>query len=589
MEKVSMLKKVGYILNAKQKRQLAVLGIMIFFGGILETLGVSGMIPVVTAILNPDTLMEMIGKYEILSDICVFLHVDAANPKSLAVGLILALMLIYVIKNLYILLLVYRQNTFITQTRNDMISRVMREFLNRPYEDYLGADIPTVFRITDSDIPQTFSLMLAMLQLASEIVVSGLIFMILILQSPSLTLFILVIFATMSLFIMKVLKPKMNDIGKKNQSIQSRIARWRLQAIYGLKDVKVLNREEFYVRNYYESGKIGANVARNYAVLNNIPRLLIETIFIVAMLSYVAIYISGEGDVSAMLTTLTTFAIAAMRVLPSVNRINTYFTEIAYTQPSLDYVYENLQEGMKVDAAIAERKAASQKEKLKLEDKIELKNISFHYPDSQLNIFTDAYMMVPKGKSVGIIGASGAGKSTIVDILLGLLHAQEGTITCDGVDIYKNYESWLAQIGYIPQSIYLVDETIRENIALGIDEDRINEDRIWEVLEEAQLAEFVRSLPEGLDTTIGDRGVRLSGGQRQRIGIARALYHNPEILVFDEATSALDNETEAAVMEAVNSFHGRKTMIIIAHRLNTIEKCDIVYKVENGKLLETSL
>lgn len=220
-----MLKKVGYILNAKQKRQLAVLGIMIFFGGILETLGVSGMIPVVTAILNPDTLMEMIGKYEILSDICVFLHVDAANPKSLAVGLILALMLIYVIKNLYILLLVYRQNTFITQTRNDMISRVMREFLNRPYEDYLGADIPTVFRITDSDIPQTFSLMLAMLQLASEIVVSGLIFMILILQSPSLTLFILVIFATMSLFIMKVLKPKMNDIGKKNQSIQSRIAR----------------------------------------------------------------------------------------------------------------------------------------------------------------------------------------------------------------------------------------------------------------------------------------------------------------------------------------------------------------------------
>ena len=589
MEKVSMFKKIGYIFNRKQKRQLVVLGIMIFFGGILETLGVSGMIPVITAILDPETLTEYIQKYEILGNICAFLHIDPTKTGSLAVGLILALMLIYVIKNLYILFLTYKQNTFISQTRNDMISRVMREFLNRPYEDYLGADIPTVFRITDSDIPQTFTLMLAMLQLASEVVVSALIFLILVWQSPSLTLFILVIFGTMTLFVMKILKPKMNEIGKKNQTIQSRIARWRLQAIYGLKDVKVLNREEFYVRNYYESGKIGANVSRNYAVLNNIPRLLIETVFIVAMLSYVAVYISAEGDVSAMITTLTTFAIAAMRVLPSVNRINTYFTEIAYTQPSLDYVYQNLQEGMKVDTAIAERKAASQKEKLKLEDKIELKNISFHYPDSEKNIFTDAYMMVPKGKSVGIIGASGAGKSTIVDILLGLLHAQEGEITCDGVNIYKNYESWLAQIGYIPQSIYLVDETIRENIALGIDEDCIDEDRIWEVLEEAQLKDFVKSLPEGLDTTIGDRGVRLSGGQRQRIGIARALYHNPEILVFDEATSALDNETEAAVMEAVNSFHGKKTMIIIAHRLNTIAKCDMIYKVENEKLVETTL
>ena len=219
-------------------------------------------------------------------------------------------------------------------------------------------------------------------------------------------------------------------------------------------------------------------------------------------------------------------------------------------------------------------------EKLKLDHQIELDHISFHYPDSDKNIFEDAHMIVPKGKSVGIIGTSGAGKSTIVDILLGLLHAQTGMITCDGVDIFKNYESWLAQIGYIPQSIYLIDESIRDNIAFGIDADKIDEKRIWEVLEEAQLKEFVEELPEGLDTTIGDRGVRLSGGQRQRIGIARALYNDPEILVFDEATSALDNDTEAAVMEAVNSFHGRKTMIIIAHRLNTIEKCDMVYRVE---------
>lgn len=587
MKKITLLGKVRAIFDRKQKWQLVGLGIMIFIGGLLETLGVSAMIPVVQALLAPDELMGYIDRIPVVKNLCDALSITTV--KQVTMALLYGMMAIYVIKNLYILLLTYMQNTFITKNRNRMISRVMAEFLNRPYEKYLGADIPTVFRITDSDIPQTFSLILAMLQLASEVVVSCLIFMVLLLNDPGMTLFIIAVFGLLTLFIVKVFKPRLNRIGARNQAIQSRIAKWRIQATYGLKDVKVLNREEFYVRNYYETGKVGAEVARNYAVLNNMPRLLIETVFIISVLGFLVVYINGGGDITAMVTTISAFAIAAVRVLPSVNRINTYITEIAYTQPSLDFVYDNLQEGMKTDAMLAERRAYSQVEKLKLDHQIELDHISFHYPDSDKNIFEDAHMIVPKGKSVGIIGTSGAGKSTIVDILLGLLHAQIGMITCDGVDIFKNYESWLAQIGYIPQSIYLIDESIRDNIAFGIDADKIDEKRIWEVLEEAQLKEFVEELPEGLDTTIGDRGVRLSGGQRQRIGIARALYNDPEILVFDEATSALDNDTEAAVMEAVNSFHGRKTMIIIAHRLNTIEKCDMIYKVENMKLVETTL
>ncbi len=587
MEKTNLFGKINYIFDKKQKLQLGLLGVMIFIGGLLETLGVGGMIPVVNALLMPDKLQEFIDEYEILQRLCGFLHIEDIGQITMA--LLVGLMAIYVIKNLYILLLTYKQNSFITQNRNKMISRVMAEFLNRPYEKYLGADIPTVFRITDSDIPQTFSLILAMLHLASEVVVSFLIFLVLLWQDVVMTLFIIAIFAVMTLFIIKVLKPKLNKIGAKNQAIQSRIAKWRIQATYGLKDVKVLNRGEFFVRNYFETGKVGADVARNYAVLNNLPRLMIETVFIVSILSFIAVYINGGGDVASIMTTIAAFGVAAIRVLPSVNRINTYITEIAYTEPSLNFVYENLQEGMRTDAMLAERRANSQVEKLKLENQIELSHISFHYPDSDKYIFKDAHMVVPKGKSVGIIGASGAGKSTIVDVLLGLLHAQEGEITCDGVNIFKNYESWLAQVGYIPQSIYLIDESIRDNIAFGIDRDKISDERIWEVLEEAQLKEFVEELPEGLDTTIGDRGVRLSGGQRQRIGIARALYNDPEILVFDEATSALDNDTEAAVMEAVNSFHGKKTMIIIAHRLNTIEKCDIIYKVENMELIRTSL
>lgn len=582
-----MLQKINYIFDKKQKLMFIVLGILIFIGGILETLGVGTMIPVVTVLLTPDKLQSTIDGNATLTKICAFFNVT--NASDLTTFLLILLMIVFVVKNLFILFQVSVQTKFIAHNRNKMISRVMAEFLNRPYEDYLGADIPTVFRLTDADIPTTFTLLTNLLSLISETIVSLFIFVFLLFQDAKMTLFVVAVFGILTLVITKIFKPRLNRIGQKNQKYQSRIAKWRIQATYGLKDVKVLNREEFFVRNYYETGEIGAEIAKTYTVMNNIPRLAIETVFMVSMLSFILVFIKGGGDVTSMITTVATFAVAAVRVLPSVNRINTYLTEISYMQPCLDYVYENLQEGMKNDEMLKARKANGISEELVLNEKIELNHISFHYPDTDKNIFTDAHMVVHKGQSVGIIGPSGAGKSTIVDILLGLLHAQEGEITCDGIDIFKNYESWLSQIGYIPQTIYLIDESIRDNIAFGIDADKIDDNRIWEALEEAQLADFVRSLPEGLDATIGDRGVRISGGQRQRIGIARALYNKPEILVFDEATSALDNETEAAVMDAVNSFHGKKTMVIIAHRLNTIANCDVIYKVDNEKLVETTL
>ena len=212
-----------------------------------------------------------------------------------------------------------------------------------------------------------------------------------------------------------------------------------------------------------------------------------------------------------------------------------------------------------------------------------MKDITYAYPGTEKKIFDHANLEIPVGKSVGIVGTSGSGKSTVVDILLGLLKTHQGTICADGINIKDNYRSWLRNVGYIPQMIFMLDDTIRKNVAFGISEEEMQEDRIWEVLKEAQLDEFIKSLPEGLDTGIGERGIRLSGGQRQRIGIARALYNNPEILILDEATSALDNDTEAAIMESINRLHGKKTLIIIAHRLQTIENCDIVYRIADGQ------
>ncbi len=585
---VGLLKKIAYLFDRKQIWQLGGLAFLILIGGVLETLGVSMMLPVAEAVMAPDKVMgnELVGR------VAAFLGITSS--RNLIVWMLGALIAIFIFKNVYLLFLTFVQNTFVTRNRNRMISRVMREFLNRPYEDYLGADIPTVFRLTDSDIPNAFQLILVLIQMTTEIVVAvSICIVLLVWVSPLISIGCGVLFLGMTLMITRVLKPRLNEIGRKNQAIQSRIAKWRIQSIYGLKDVKVLHREEFFVRNYYESGAIGANVARNYAVMNNTPRLLIETVFIAAMLSFILVYMLEDGDITVLMPQLMAFAAAAIRVMPATNRINTYLSEIAYAQPCLDYLYENLTENMKqdVNGSVTGLTGEAEEEKtaLALTDKIVLDHISYTYPNTDKPIFTDAHMEVKKGQSVGIMGPSGAGKSTIVDILLGLLHVQAGTITCDGRDIFENYPSWLSKIGYIPQSIYLIDESIRDNIAFGIDADKIDDKRIWEVLEEAQLKSFVEELPEGLETTIGDRGVRISGGQRQRLGIARALYHNPEILVFDEATSALDGDTEAAVMEAISSFRGKKTMVIIAHRLNTIAKCDVIYKVENEKITQTSL
>ena len=580
---MDIIKKMRYILDRRQKIQICFLGVLIFIGGLLETVSVSGVLPIAWAIIDPAEMQE--NKYMQWA----MQALGIQDIQGFIIPLLLALIFLYALKNAFLLLLVYVQNRFIALNRNKLISQVLREFLNRPYEFYLDADIPTVFRLTDSDIPNVFNILMAMISLVSESVVFVLLCIVMIVTDWKLLLFLLVVFGILSFLIIKVLKPRLAKLGEKNQSIQSKIAKWRIQAIYGIKDVKVLHREAFFADNYEQSGKVGAGYAERHAVLNNLPRLLIETVFMASVLGYIVLYISFGKDASSLVPMLTTFAIAAIRMMPSVNRINTYLTDISFFRPCLDYVYENMNINEISRRTNQTLQPADRSKKMQLQDCIALKDIVYAYPNTDKLIFDKANMIVPYGKSVGIMGPSGAGKSTIVDILLGLLKIREGSITCDGVNIFDNYPAWLAQIGYIPQSIYLIDESIRNNIAFGIAEEEIDDNHIWQALEEAQLKEFIKGLPEGLDTAIGDRGIRISGGQRQRLGIARALYHNPEILVFDEATSALDNETEAAVMEAINSFHGRKTMVIIAHRLNTIEKCDIIYKVDGGKIVETTL
>lgn len=579
----AIFKKLMHILNREQKKKMAGLGLMMFFGAMLEMLGVGLIMPVVEGVMAGDALLEK--WYIRLLD--GFLPFDTANEWLLF--MIAAIIAVFIIKNAYLLLQTWVQARFVNKNQSRTISYMLEEYLNRPYEYYLNADIPTVFRTIDGDVPKVFTTLMEFIQLGTEGMVSLVLGLTLLITNPVMTLMLLFIAVGMTIIVICVLKPTLNRLGRTSQKIQSQMGKWKLQSIYGIKDVKILNKENFFAGSFGKYSERNAKLTTNYTVLNNMPRLLIETFSICGILAYLAVCIVRSQDLTELMPQISAFAVAAMRLMPSINRINTHLTNIAFYEPSVNYVYEN------VDFTSYKLKGRYEKadtvtgEPIRLEKEIRMEGITYQYPESDKPVLVDAEMTVPVGKSVGVMGPSGAGKTTAVDILLGLLKVKSGKILCDGRDIFENYPSWLSHIGYIPQTIYLTDDSIRENIAFGVAKDEIDDNRVWEVLEEAQMKDFVKKMPQEIWTTIGERGIRLSGGQRQRLGIARALYHNPEILVFDEATSALDTDTESAIMEAIDSFHGRKTLIIIAHRLRTIENCDIIYKVDGGKIRQTVL
>lgn len=578
-----IFKKFNKVLNKKQKSRVVVLIFMILIGAVLETLGVSMIYPLIETVMMP----EVFEQNAMIVWICNVLGYTSA--EQFVTFMLLALIFIFIFKNLYLLLLYYVQHSFITNSQYRISRDLLKVYLNRPYEFYLNASTGDIMRTVYSDSTGIFNLLLQCMQFITEFMVAIFLGTYLLIIDPVMTIVMGILLVGITLLSSAFLKPRISRIGEESRQQQSKMYKTIMQSINSVKDVKVYAKEDAFLGIYRKYGKRYYNLARDHEVLSSVPRLAIEAFSLSGVLAYMAVMMKLGQNVQTMVPQLSAFAVAAVRLLPSASRINTYLANIAYYRPTLDYVYANVELPKNVDERAAEAKAVTETDKLKFHDCIKVEQLYYKYPNTNKYIFENARMQVPYGKSVGIMGPSGAGKTTVVDIMLGLLRVESGTITCDGVNVLEHYGQWLANIGYISQTINMVDDTIRANIAFGVDVDDIDDARVWQVLEEAQLADFVRNLPNGINTVIGERGVRISGGQRQRVGIARALYHDPEILILDEATSALDNDTEAAIMEAIENFHGRKTMLIIAHRLKTIENCDIIYKVENGKITESSL
>lgn len=578
-ENISLVKKLGYIFSKKDKKKIVLLLIAVVIGSLLELLGVSIFTPFVNIIMNQEAIHRT-WYLKMIYDAFGF----QSNMSFLAF-LAGCIIVVYIVKNVYLIIQRSFMFKFSYNTQMRLSTRLLRTYMKEPYTFHLNKNIATLQRSLQEDTSLFMQVILYTFELIAEIVTCLVLGTFLLVVSKSITIVVVGLLVLCVGLFYFITKRYARRLGVENQEYRGKIFQWMNQSLGGIKEIKILDREKYFIDEYQEYYTKYAKGLRISRVISILPKYIVEAVCMTGLLLAIIIKMFfGEADIIYYIPQLAVFAVAALRLMPSVGKINEYLTSILYALPSVDLVYHDLDE----IASYVEQQDKEVKETWNLEEEIHVEKVTYAYPGVEEPVIKDADFIVPKGKTVAFIGASGAGKTTMVDIILGLLEPQSGKIMADKLNIHEKPKTFHSQVGYIPQVIYLSDDTIRNNIAFGVEGQDIDEAAVKEAVKKAQLTEFIDSLPNGLDTIVGDRGVRLSGGQRQRIGIARALYHDPEILVLDEATSALDNETEAAVMEAIENLQGTKTMIIIAHRLTTIRNVDIIYEVGDGNVVEKS-
>ena len=569
-------KKYKRILSKHQIRQLPVLIVLMVISGMFEMMSVSLMLPFMNLVVDREDSESKLAVFA-----CNYLGIS--SERVLLVVFPIGMAMLYVIKGVYLIWETKYQQSFVSNTRFETQKALLSTIIYRPYEFFMDQNTSRIQAII-SYVKTAYDLLVLLLNMMGEMVTSGMLIITIFVITPKISLLISIGLFFLLLVITRIIKPSIERASEKMRIANIGIGKWTIQAIQGIKEVKIEKKEEYFITRYDTHGREAVEAECSFYVFNSMPRLLIESVTMSAFFSTVAIHIMNGKDLSMMIPVISVIAMAALRLLPAANRISNVINNIAFSEPYLDELLLYLSEDeKKPDYGINEMYKGTC---IVFNKEIRMSHISYHYPNNKEYVLSDASLVINKGEAIGIVGTSGAGKTTLVDVILGLLNYQSGMVTVDGIDIRENPDGWMSQVGYIPQNIFMLDDTIKMNIAFGVNLSDIDDERVWKVLDEAAIGNFVRSLPDGIDTQIGEHGMRLSGGQRQRVGIARALYREPQILVFDEATSALDNETEKEIMEAINGLMGSKTMIIIAHRLTTIERCDHVYRVENGKVIK---
>ena len=571
------IKKLFWILSRTQKVYCVLLFFIVILCAGVQTLSVYVIVPLVSAMTDKEAFFDT----EIVNFISKAFNINDFNVLFLTFCMLIAF--IYLIKETLIIFQMWLSIKVSQKIERDLSKEVFESYMAREYDFFLGYGTSKVLRDVEKDPGSVYNILMGFINILAELITAFLLLMYIVFSDYEMAI-CLAGLTIISLYILIYrLKRGLLKNGEESRVLSAERHKILLEAVEGVKEVHVMKKQRNFVDSYFNQFVKSQKPLAFYSLASTSPTAIIEGIFVIGIVLFMGVKAFYDSLFWSKLPLLASFFVAAVRLLPSMGRITSNINTIQFYVPSLNSVYENIQLIRSLGLNKAKLSMSDSGEGLLFNNRLDINGVTYCYHDSGKEVLRDLNLSIFKGESVGIIGQSGAGKSTLADLILGLHIPQKGKITIDGINILDIPFEYSRVIGYVPQTVYLIDGTIRENVAFGVEPEKIDDDCVIEALKKARLYEFVAGSEKGLDTIVGERGVRFSGGQKQRLAIARALYRKPQILVLDEATSALDNETEKAVMEQVEEMQGTITLIIIAHRLSTISKCDKIYEIIDGK------
>lgn len=571
-----VLRKLSDILSPREKRQAVALFALMICGATMEMVGVGAIPAFVTLLSEP----SRVTRFKFVQSLIA--HLPRHDDSTLVLAGAAVLLVFFLVKNSYLAALAALTARYITRRQIAIARRLFTAYLGASYTFHLQRNTAELLRNANSEAVEVVgSVLMPGLTLLMETLTTVAILLLLLVAEPFISLLAFALLGGATFLFIRAIRRRVMYYGQLAQEYRLRMIQTVNEALGGIKITRVLGRERHFNDAYAVETDRYADALRYRQLMTDLPRLYLETVAIFGVLGVATLLIAQHRPVQTVVPTLSILAVAIVRMIPSLNRITASLTTMRYGKFSLDVVHNDLALLKDVQFSGPEEGTS------RFASRIVLDQLSYQYPGAATASLQDIDLTIPRGAVVGFVGPTGAGKTTMVDLILGLLEPTSGRITIDGRDLRHHVSEWQRQIGYVPQDIFLTDDTIKRNIAFGLPDETIDVAALQRAIDAAQLSEFVTSLPLGVETMVGERGVRLSGGQRQRIGIARALYHDPEVLILDEATSSLDNETERYVMQSVERLRGGRTIILIAHRMSTVKACDTLFVLRDGRLAES--
>jgi ABC-type multidrug transport system fused ATPase/permease subunit len=562
--------KFFYLLSRKQKKELFFVFSLLFIGTLMEMIGIGVLVP----------LFSLFSGVTDIKYINYIVQSKSLSYETIILYLISSIVFFYFIKFLFLIFLTWKQSSFISNLALNLTSDLFKGYLEQPYLFHIQNNSSILLRNLQSELGQFTTYVQAAVLLLLELMTIIGIGSVLIYNQPMAAFISASFLLIVVYFFNKFTKNKILTWGTIRQYQAEKITKQFIQGLGGIKEIKFFQKEAHFFNQVEEILKVNANISTKYLTIGQLPRYFLEFMALLGIFIIVIVMQIKGLNSQSIFPILGLYLAASFRIIPSINRVLNSIQTMKYLNPVIDVLYKEFKLiNNTFDNSI-------QCQDISFNNEIKFDKICFRYPDTKKNNLNDFSIRIKKGQTVGIIGKSGSGKSTLIDILLGLYQPESGQILVDGIDINKNIRSWQKKIGYVPQNVFLLDDTVEANVAFGIDKNFIDQIAVKNALKSAQLSDFINSVVDGENSIVGERGVKISGGQKQRIGIARALYFNPEILVLDEATSALDNENEANFMNTILMLKNSKTIFIVAHRLSTLKSCDIIFEISNGNIVK---